>query len=211
MNLHFFDPNHFYVVESHNIFTETPKFQGVIESLKETMKETYTCRCGDVQNTAVNTKWCDSCCSYNQFYKVLPEHKSTYIKYKLECGCSLRQRVDYHNSNTKRVHKTVISRIYMKNENQPMNNTHCEYLQINAVPTCKEHWPGAETTIDTTKADSQKIIDALNKSRERADRLRVIEENLTRILLAACNGDSSPNSIAKDLELVRDQVRLLRK
>lgn len=72
------------------------------------------------------------------------EPKSTYLRYVLACGCTLKQRVDYRNSATKRLKKTVISRIYNRNENQPANNLGAEYLEIIAAPKCREHYPEIE-------------------------------------------------------------------
>lgn len=67
---------------------------------------------------------------------------SANINYQLTCGCTLRERVEYYHSTTKRKFKTLLRRGYEREENQSPNITCKQFVNIIPVEYCKEHWPG---------------------------------------------------------------------
>jgi hypothetical protein len=120
---------------------------------------------------------------------------STVIRTKLICGCILAERVEFYQSDIKRKTKTLLRRIYNREENQSPFITGKNFITIEADALCKDHY--SETIpVAPTKLSYH---EALEKSKLRRERLENLKRNINILTNRVYTGEASYKFISGEL------------
>jgi len=77
----------------------------------------------------------------NNRIRTTPVANRVKVSTQLTCGCSLVEYLDLLSSNVRRQEKTLLRPMFPKREHQRGTVNGTQFVHLQAVWTCREHWP----------------------------------------------------------------------